>query len=145
MNLLRYFDLNYRLERARKRQNFVRENNSKSQEEQPKRNFWFNVNPQEEEQEGDAEEDVPLAFSEQILMYLGVLLGVCFRDLMLEQEAQVNLPFAAMIALAVVPIVFEKLSIKPRSPLQFRFGLFVQHGMFWDAILEVAGSNLGVR
>lgn len=145
MNLLRYFDLNYRLERARKRQNFVRENNSKSQEEQPKRNFWFNVNPQEEEQEGDAEEDVPLAFSEQILMYLGVLLGVCFRDLMLEQEAQVNLPFAAMIALAVVPIVFEKLSIKPRSPLLFRFGLFVQHGMFWDAILEVAGSNLGVR
>ena len=78
-------------------------------------------------------------------MYLGVLLGVCFRDLMLEQEAQVNLPFAAMIALAVVPIVFEKLSIKPRSPLLFRFGLFVQHGMFWDAILEVAGSNLGVR
>lgn len=145
MNLLRYFDLNYRLERARKRQNFVRENHSKSQEEQPKRNFWFNVNPQEEEQEGDPEEDVPLAFSEQILMYLGVLLGVCFRDLMLEKEAQVNLPFAAMIALAVVPIVFEKLSIKPRSPLLFRFGLFVQHGMFWDAILEVAGSNLGVR
>lgn len=136
MTLLRYFDLNHRLARA-KRQNFKEVASDHLMHRQ--RQFWFSPRPKEPEQDT---EQMPLA--EQILMYVGVVLGVCFRSLLSADATPINFGFAAMIGFAVLPIVFEKLSIKPGTPLLFRFGLVVQHGMFWDLVLRAASGNFGM-
>ncbi|GAB4378426.1 MAG: hypothetical protein Kow00121_30240 [Elainellaceae cyanobacterium] len=139
MNLLRYFDLNHRSARSSKRQHFLKEVSPNHPVHQ-KRFFWFNARHQESEQEEI--KSMPLA--EQILMYLGVVLGVCFRSLLSADAVPINFGLAAMIAFAIVPVAFEKLSIKPDAPLLFRFGLVVQHGMFWDMVLRAASGSLGV-
>jgi hypothetical protein len=81
-----------------------------------------------------------LSILEQVMMYCGVLLGVYFSGMIRGQDFRPTLLLAAILALLIVPIAFEKLRINPGSPLLVRFGLFVQNGVFWDVMLQAIGG-----
>jgi hypothetical protein len=81
---------------------------------------------------------------EQILLYLGILIGVFFSDFVMEFEKDVALHFeisvtkfivSSIITIVIVPLVYEKLDVDPRAPFIVQFGLFVQNGFFWRAII----------
>ncbi len=86
-------------------------------------------------------QDGQLSFADQLLMYLGVLLGIYFGGVIRAQNSKPTFILAAFIALSVVPIAFEKLSINPKAPLVVRFGLFVQNGVFWDVMFQAIGTR----
>lgn len=73
-------------------------------------------------------------------MYFGVLLGVYFSSLIRGSQSQASLLIAALVALVIIPVVFEKLNVNPKAPFIVRFGLFVQNGVFWDVIFESIGK-----
>lgn len=92
-----------------------------------------------------------ISWWEQILMYFCTLIGVVFSSAVMQyksgEDVQLNLTvttvlLSAVIALIVIPVVFEKLSIKPNAPILFRLGLFVQHGVFWSVLLSSIGKAL---
>jgi len=41
----------------------------------------------------------------------------------------------------IIPVVFEKLSVRPDAPFIVRFGLFVQNGVFWQVIIGSIGKT----
>ncbi len=93
------------------------------------------------------EADMPLG--EQLLTYGGCLAGVLFSAWVRSGGAGApaitwgSLAVSAVIALAILPVVFERLSIKPGAPLLFRLGLAVQQGVFWNVLLDAAGRAVG--
>ena len=146
MKLLKYFDLNRRANKARKlnrqeftetRTNFIQQWMSPSEVTvKPRRDFflslWTVFNQREDGQ---------LSLADQLLMYLGVLVGVYFSGVIRAQTSKPTLILAAFIALTIVPVAFEKLSINPKAPLLVRFGLFVQNGVFWDVMFQAISSH----
>lgn len=146
MNLLKYFDLNRRASKAKKldrrevtdtRNNFIQQWMSPNAiSVEPRRDIfsslWTAFTQREEGQ---------LSLADQLLMYLGVLVGVYFSGLIRAQSSKPTLVLAAFIALTIVPVAFEKLSINPKSPLLVRFGLFVQNGVFWDVLFQAIASH----
>ena len=89
---------------------------------------------------------------EQGLLYAGVIIGVLFSSTIAQfQKGMVALPtlglgtvlVAAVVALIIIPVVFDKLKVSPGAPLIMRFGLFVQHGAFWHIILTAIGKTIG--
>ncbi len=146
MKLLKYFDLNRRANKARKlnrqeftetRTNFIQQWMSPSEVTvKPRRDFflslWMVFNQREDGQ---------LSLADQLLMYLGVLVGVYFSGVIRAQTSKPTLILAAFIALTIVPVAFEKLSINPKAPLLVRFGLFVQNGVFWDVMFQAISSH----
>jgi hypothetical protein len=135
MNLLKYFDLNQRIfdwNRSTKQTN--KPNRQRSGDNYGKNLFlplWILLTRHPEGQ---------ISLGEQLLMYLGVLLGVYFSGMVRGQEVRPTFVLAAFIALTIVPIAFEKLSINPKAPFLSRFGLFVQQGVFWDVLLQIGDS-----
>lgn len=142
MNLLKHFDLNRRTTQAKRgndrrvgdirgavqqRWRLNTTNSSDTRLEHLMERCWAALTRHDE---GDQ------SIAEQLLMYVGVLLGVYCSGMIRGQEVQPTLLLAALIALIIVPISFEKLSVNPRAPLLVRFGLFVQNGVFWDVLLE---------
>lgn len=90
-----------------------------------------------------------MSFAEQLLMYIGVLIGVVFSSAVQQFRAGsiVNLNVtigsllvAAIVALAIIPFIFEKLNVRPDAPLLVRFGLFVQNGVFWHVLFGSIGK-----
>ena len=87
---------------------------------------------------------------EQILMYVGTVIGVFFSSMVMQFNSSkieildyfnlTSLILSAIIALAIIPIVFEKLNVKANAPLLVRFGLFVQHGVFWQVTFNFIGG-----
>lgn len=93
----------------------------------------------------------PMSLWEQIVMYLGILLGVIFSSAVQQFKSggavSLNvtigsLVVAAIVALVVIPLVFEKLSVRPDSPFIVRFGLFVQNGVFWHVTISSIGKTV---
>ena len=87
----------------------------------------------------------PMSMWDQISMYFGVLLGVVFSSAVqqFKPSGAVNLNVtlgtllvAALVALVIIPVVFEKLSVRPDAPFIVRFGLFVQSGVFWQVMIS---------
>lgn len=81
----------------------------------------------------------------QILMYLGIFVGVLFGTFVDQLGSGGNanitmtmskLSVSAIIALIFIPIEYEKLSLNPRSPFIVQFGIFVQNGVFWHVIIN---------
>ncbi|MBN1348261.1 hypothetical protein JXJ21_02530 [candidate division KSB1 bacterium] len=82
----------------------------------------------------------------QVLMYVGVLFGIlassfvrnfpeiekAFSDFNLGK-----LVVSCVIALIIIPLIYQKLNVNPRAPFIVQFGLFVQNGVFWDVLLNV--------
>ncbi len=138
MNLLKYFDLNYRSSQTSKpslraKGAKSRWGSDRSTDRRPPQlsTYWKMLTQAEAEQ---------LSIVEQGLMYCGVLLGVYFSGLIRGQDFRPTLLLAAILALLIVPFTFEKLSVNPNAPLLVRFGLFVQNGVFWDVILQGIGG-----
>ncbi len=85
----------------------------------------------------------------QIFMYFGIFLGV-FLSMALSQFEKVGyfsmtinggtLIISAIIALCLIPHVYEKLSLNPAAPPIVQFGLFVQNGVFWHVIVNSIGK-----
>ena len=81
---------------------------------------------------------------EQITMYLGVLVGVIASTAVQQFTAGGDVAFsaswgmlaiAALVALVLIPMVFEKLRVDPHAPFIVRLGLFVQTGVFWQVVM----------
>ena len=93
-----------------------------------------------------------MSFYEQLLMYLGLIIGVIASSILtgidvIEGEgsqvtmdlSRLSLPSilaSSVIALIIIPLVYDRLKIDPDSPFIVRFGLFAQNGFFWQALLE---------
>jgi hypothetical protein len=88
--------------------------------------------------------------AEQLAIYAGCLLGVLFGAAVrgggstaVPAITWAGIGLAAVVALAILPLAFERLSVRPRAPLLFRVGLAVQQGVFWQVLLAAAGRSLG--
>lgn len=86
---------------------------------------------------------------QQLLLYLGVVIGVIFSSAVMQfksgQPISLNITLTTIfvsiiVGLIIIPLAFERLSVKPDSPFIVRFGLFVQHGVFWQVILGLIGK-----
>jgi hypothetical protein len=92
----------------------------------------------------------PMSLGEQLLMYFGVVIGVVFSSVVQQfKSGQViglkislaSLLVAGVIALVIIPVVFQKLTVRPDAPFLVRFGLFVQNGVFWHVITSSIGKT----
>jgi hypothetical protein len=88
---------------------------------------------------------------EQILMYIGTVLGVVFSSAAMQFSAgkldriAIRAPaviVAMVVAFVIIPVTFEKLNVKADAPLLVRFGLFVQHGVFWQVLFGTVGKAI---
>lgn len=85
----------------------------------------------------------------QIFMYIGIFLGVLL-SIALSQFEKVGyfsmtinvgtLIISALLALFLIPYVYEKLSLNPAAPFIVQFGIFVQNGVFWHVIVNSIGK-----
>jgi hypothetical protein len=97
-------------------------------------------------------EEIPghLTVGTQVLMYLGTFLGVLLSTAVAHfRSGNVNITItlgeviaSAIIALAIIPLVYEKLSLNPKAPFIVQFGLFVQNGVFWHVLIDSIGSAM---
>ena len=86
----------------------------------------------------------------QVLMYIGTFMGVLlstavthFRSGNTDLTITVGeVVISAVIALVIIPLVYEKLMLNPESPFIVQFGLFVQNGVFWHVLIDSIGSVL---
>jgi len=94
-----------------------------------------------------------MPFWEQFVMYFGVFLGVAASSAVQQFKSGTNVSFnnltigtfviAAVVAIAIIPYVYRKLSVRPDAPFLVRFGLFVQNGVFWQVVFGSIGKSLG--
>jgi len=131
----KYFDLNDRAQRALK--------NNGDTALFPETGNCCNQN-------SDHEEESTISVTHQLVMYVGTFIGVLlstavthFRSGTLELTITVGeVALSAVIALVIIPLVYEKLMLNPKAPLIVQFGLFVQNGVFWHVLIDSIGSIL---
>ncbi|MBU7009091.1 MAG: hypothetical protein HXS46_00255 [Theionarchaea archaeon] len=98
----------------------------------------------------EQESEPGISVAHQLVMYIGTFIGVLlstavthFRSGTLELTITVGeVALSAVIALVIIPLVYEKLMLNPRAPLIVQFGLFVQNGVFWHVLIDSIGSVL---
>ena len=82
----------------------------------------------------------------QVVMYLGILTGVIFSAAVnqLGSGESINMGItsgkllaSAVMALILVPQVYEKLSLNPKSPFIAQFAIFVETGVFWNVAVNL--------
>ena len=93
---------------------------------------------------------IQMPFTEQILLYVGTVIGVLFSSVIMEFNSGnpvslagfniTTLLISAVIALFIIPVVYEKLKVMPDTPILVRFGLFVQQGVFWQVAFSAIGA-----
>jgi hypothetical protein len=91
-----------------------------------------------------------LSVTRQLLMYLGTFLGVLVSTAVAHSrsghfDVAITLgkvAVSAVIALVIIPLVYEKLMLNPKAPFIVQFGLFVQNGVFWHVLIDSIGSIL---
>jgi hypothetical protein len=91
-----------------------------------------------------------LSLPHQLLMYVGTFLGIVFSTAICQfRSGSMNLEFpigeiilSAVIAVVIIPLVYEKLMLNPKAPLIVQFGIFVQNGVFWHVLIDSIGSLL---
>jgi hypothetical protein len=102
-------------------------------------------------EEGRLTRSTHISLAEQLLMYFGTVVGVVFSSAVMSASSGKTTSLsvsistvvvALVIAFVVIPIAFEKLTIKPDAPLVARFGLFVQHGVFWHVLFGAVGKAI---
>lgn len=84
----------------------------------------------------------PYSLLDQVHMYFGLMLGVAFSNRLRGAEGEGTVIAAALVALVIAPVAYEKLKISPEAPFLVRFGLFVQNGVFWDILFESIGTKI---
>jgi hypothetical protein len=96
------------------------------------------------------EDRVFLSVTRQLLMYLGTFIGVLLSTAVAHfRTGNIDLTItvgevlvSALIALVIIPLVYEKLNLNPGAPFIVQFGLFVQNGVFWHVLIDSIGSIL---
>ena len=92
-----------------------------------------------------------MSVGEQLFLYFGTALGVLFSSWVAQFDAgsvvnfHISVPtviLSAIVAIIIVPFIFNKLSIRPNTPLLFRFAFFVQNGVSWHIILGAIGKTI---
>lgn len=92
-----------------------------------------------------------LALWEQIVFYIGTVIGVLFSSSIIQFQAGkivtltitvTTIILAAIVGLILMPFI-EKKGIKDDSPFIIQFGLFVQAGVFWSVIFTLIGKAYG--
>ena len=85
----------------------------------------------------------------QLFMYLGTFIGVLLSTAVNHFVNAENFELtvtlgevvlSAVVALIIIPLVYEKLMLNPKAPLIVQFGIFVQNGVFWHVLIESIGS-----
>ena len=131
----KYFDLNDRAQRA------LKNNGDTVPFSEP--GNCCNLDSVEQEKQA-------ISVAHQLVMYIGTFIGVLlstavthFRSGTLELTITVGeVALSAVIALVIIPLVYEKLMLNPRAPLIVQFGVFVQNGVFWHVLIDSIGSVL---
>lgn len=93
-----------------------------------------------------------LSSIKQVVLYLGLVIGIFFSDAVvkfgatngttLDPETLFTLAslgrmgISFILALVIMPQVYEKLTVSPNSPFICQFGLFVQNGVFWSVTIN---------
>jgi hypothetical protein len=99
----------------------------------------------------DTEEVLPrLTAVRQAVMYIGVFTGVIFSTAVNHLRSGApeftvtctEAVLAAIIALVIIPVVYEKLKLHPGTPFIVQFGIFVQNGVFWHILIDSVGRIL---
>ena len=141
---MKYFDLNDRAQRARR-------NNGDDGVMQEWPEFPAGPGNHSLENSGSGSDETPtISAARQLLMYIGTFLGVLLSTAVTHfQSGNVDLAitvgevaFSAVIALVIIPLVYEKLMLNPRAPLIVQFGIFVQNGVFWHVLIDSVGGIL---
>ncbi len=92
-----------------------------------------------------------ISLTHQLFMYLGTFIGVLLstavNHFVNAENFELTVTFgevvvSAVVALIIIPLVYEKLMLNPKAPLIVQFGLFVQNGVFWHVLIESIGSAL---
>jgi hypothetical protein len=90
-----------------------------------------------------------LSVAYQVLMYVGTFIGVLLSTAVTHFQSGNTLTFtvgevviSAVIALVIIPVVYEKLQLNPGAPFIVQFGIFVQNGVFWHVLIDSIGSIL---
>jgi len=83
-----------------------------------------------------------MSFIEQIVMYLGIVLGVIFSSTVMNYSNNGVIDFtfsfgtmviAFLVGLFIMPYVFEKVAFVGK-PVLIQFSLFFQNGVLWQVI-----------
>jgi hypothetical protein len=94
----------------------------------------------------------PMSFWEQLTMYVGVLLGVIGSAWVDQYNANSTVSIkmswatgitAAIIALVIIPAIYDKLQARTDAPWIVKFGVFVQNGVFWHVLLTAISKAAG--
>ena len=99
--------------------------------------------------EATSERSQRLSIWQQLLMYVGTVIGVFFSSAVrhlkegIKNSPEINVTtvvLSSVVSLMLLPIVYEKLKMQPESPWLIRFGVFVQQGVFWNVLFEAMGK-----
>jgi hypothetical protein len=93
------------------------------------------------------------SLSKQIIMYFGVFTGVLFSKMVQIYELGGNIDFfnlitignifvSFLIALVILPYIYQKLSLNQDAPFLIQFGIFFQNGLFWNVIINSIGKMI---
>ncbi len=137
--MFKYFDLNNRVSKAWSQ---ISEASSEIRTE-------AEGEIKKEEEKKQMVPSVKLSPIRQILMYLGIFIGILFSSAV-NQFAKggsvsitINigiLVISAIISFMIIPNVYEKLKLNPGAPFIVQFGIFVQNGVFWHVIFNSIGK-----
>ncbi len=86
----------------------------------------------------------------QVIMYCSTLLGVLFSTAVHHfgtGDLKLTLTYgevivSGVIALMIIPVIYEKLELDVKAPFIVQIGLFVQNGVFWQVLIESLGGVL---
>ncbi len=85
----------------------------------------------------------------QIVMYIGVFVGILFSTAVSQLQSEEAISMAmnagriivsAIVAFMIVPQVYQRLN--PESPFIVQFGVFVQNGVFWSVAIDLIRETL---
>lgn len=159
--ILKYFDLNERALKAENEEQFeivkAIESSDYCKEHllipeeiitstQDKENIKQKIEALAEEMQISAKHKETITVIDQLIMYVGILIGVIFSSVLFQYKetnivdfSHLSIPLfliSFVIAFLIAPQTFEKLSVNPNGPFIVRFGLFIQQGIFWQVFLD---------
>lgn len=91
----------------------------------------------------------PMPLLHQLVVYIGVVLGVLFSSAVQQFRAGkgpvLALPLgvvvtAVIVGLVLFPQVYEKLRLRADLPLLVHLGLALQNGVFWQVLFTAIGK-----
>jgi hypothetical protein len=93
---------------------------------------------------------IPMPWWEQLFMYLGIVIGIIasayLRGTITGTRSFPNtILLSFFVGIIVMPFIYDRIkAASTNAPGLVRFGLFVQNGFFWDALMEGAGRSFQI-